>query len=304
MRRALSRFLLNAASKDDRIIFLTGDLGFEVFDEFKLEHPNKYINGGIAESNLVSVATGLASLGFRPIVYSIASFVTARPYEFIKILSSYNGFPITVIGAGGGLTYSSSGATHQALDDVGLMLMLPEVNVLVPSGPEELIACLEWAQESENPTYIRIGKFGEVDIRESRNKIVEFHEIAKGEKIVLLTYGAIAQTCLKACLEVNESFPNSVSIMHFVSLRPLNENNLVSRLSEFEKVFVVEEHWPCNSLYSLVIDLLQKKNIHISVVRIGPSHQHIQETLDSEAAASENGMSKEMIVNRLFQELC
>jgi len=304
MRRALSRFLLDAASRDDRIIFLTGDLGFEVFDEFKLEHPDKYINGGIAESNLVSVATGLSSQGFRPIVYSIASFMTARPYEFIKILSSYNGFPITVIGAGGGLTYSSSGATHQALDDIGLMLMLPNVNVLAPSGPEELIECLEWAQESENPTYIRIGKFGEVDIRESRNKDLEFQEIVKGEKIVLLTYGAISQTCLKACLEANETYPNSVAFLHFISLRPLNGNELASRLSKFDKVFVVEEHWPCNSLYSLVISLLQERDIHLSVVRIGPSHQHIQKTLDSDAVGLENEMSKDLIVKRIVQELC
>jgi transketolase len=101
MRRALNEFLLEEVSVNSKIVFLTGDLGFGIFDEFQNKFPGNYINAGIAESNMVAVACGLASEGFNPIVYSIASFMTARPYEFIQVLSSYNNLPITIIGAGG-----------------------------------------------------------------------------------------------------------------------------------------------------------------------------------------------------------
>ena len=97
MRRGLADFLHERAILDEKLVFLTGDLGFEVFDKFERDFPKRYINAGIAESNMVAVAAGLSSAGFKPIVYSIASFMTSRPYEFTKILASYNNFPITIV---------------------------------------------------------------------------------------------------------------------------------------------------------------------------------------------------------------
>ena len=280
MRRGLADFLHERAILDEKLVFLTGDLGFEVFDKFERDFPKRYINAGIAESNMVAVAAGLSSAGFKPIVYSIASFMTSRPYEFTKILASYNNFPITIVGAGGGLTYSTSGATHQALDDLGLMLMIPNINVFSPSGPKELKWCLEFAQSSRNTSYIRIGKFGEVDLLELSKDILTPKLIIAGQKIAILSYGSTSHDCLSSAQKLNEAEPNSVAFYHFSSLRPINDGSLRDILSKFSKILVVEDHWPIGGLYQIVLNALQDSRQFRMVERLGPSHEYLEEPLD------------------------
>jgi transketolase len=164
MRKALAEILIDTIKNDSRIIFLTGDLGFGVFDELTINFPNNYLNVGIAESNMIAMAAGMAAKGLKPVVYSIASFISSRPYEFTKILAGYNEFPIIFIGAGGGLTYSTSGGTHHSLDDIKLMLGIPGIEVYTPSGPIELKNSFQRALSANKSAYIRIGKFGENDL--------------------------------------------------------------------------------------------------------------------------------------------
>ena len=118
MRRAFADSFTKAAKADPSIAFITGDLGFQVFDEFEKEFPGRYINAGVAEAQMIYTAAGMAVEGYRPIAYSIASFATGRPFEQIRYCIAYPKLPVMLVGAGRGYLYSTSGVSHHEGDEL------------------------------------------------------------------------------------------------------------------------------------------------------------------------------------------
>src|ERR1700751_4301824 len=118
MRGAFVRALTELAERDSRIVLLTGDLGFMALEPFASKFPERFINVGVAEQNMVGLATGLAEAGFTPYVYSIATFASMRGYEFIRNGPVQHGLPVRIVGIGGGVDYGHNGLSHYALEDV------------------------------------------------------------------------------------------------------------------------------------------------------------------------------------------
>ncbi len=129
MRTAVIQTLISLASRDDRILLLTGDLGFMVLEPFAARFPDRFFNVGVAEQNMVGLATGLAEAGFIPFVYSIATFITMRPYEFIRNGPILQHLPVRFLGVGGGFEYGPAGPTHHALEDLAVMRTQPGLTV-------------------------------------------------------------------------------------------------------------------------------------------------------------------------------
>ena len=125
MRKAFIKKLIELAQRDQRIYLLTGDLGFFVVEPFAERFPERFINAGVAEQNMMGMATGMAESGLIPFVYSIATFATLRPYEFIRNGPVLNNLPVKIVGIGGGVEYSHHGPTHFGLDDVGALRVQP-----------------------------------------------------------------------------------------------------------------------------------------------------------------------------------
>src|SRR3954468_1576453 len=121
MRGAFATTLTELAARDRRIVLLTGDLGYMALEPFAEQHPDRFFNVGVAEQNMVGLATGLAEAGFVPFVYSIVTFATLRPYEFIRNGPVLHGLPVRVVGVGGGFEYGHAGPTHHGLEDVGVL---------------------------------------------------------------------------------------------------------------------------------------------------------------------------------------
>src|SRR5829696_4605298 len=121
MRAAFSRELVQAAVSDERLVLLTGDHGYALFDEFRKRCSGQYINCGVAEQNMVGVAAGLAKAGFRPVVYGLSAFVPMRVLEQIKMDICYQSLPVMLVGDGAGVVYSSLGASHQCAEDVAAL---------------------------------------------------------------------------------------------------------------------------------------------------------------------------------------
>src|SRR3989338_5271951 len=138
MRHAFAETLTRLAAEDPQLVFLTGDMGFQMFDEFKRRYGPRYVNVGVAEAQLINAAAGLALEGWRPVAYSIASFLTARPFEQIRVSVNYHNLPVLIVGAGGGYAYAASGVTHHAADDLALMAVLPNMRVVAPGDPNEV----------------------------------------------------------------------------------------------------------------------------------------------------------------------
>ena len=127
MRQAFIHTLGALAAHDRNVLLLTGDLGFKVFDEFRAKYPKQFFNAGVAESNMIGFAAGLSLEGKIPFTYSIATFLTMRPFEHIRNDICFHKANVKLVGVGGGFSYGPNGATHHALNDVALMRILPEI---------------------------------------------------------------------------------------------------------------------------------------------------------------------------------
>src|SRR6478672_10951046 len=133
MRAAFARTLTELAERDPRVLLLTGDLGYMALEPFADAHPERFFNVGVAEQNMVGIATGLAEAGFVPFVYSITTFATLRPYEFIRNAPVLHDLPVRIAGVGGGFEYGHAGHTHHGLEDVGVTRLQPGLTVVAPA---------------------------------------------------------------------------------------------------------------------------------------------------------------------------
>lgn len=291
MRRALAEELESIASIDKSLVFITADLGFGVFDSFKQRFPDRYINVGIAEAGMVGLAAGLSKEGFTPVIYSIASFMNSRAYEQIRVLAGYNECKMIIVGAGGGLTYSKSGPTHHALEDLGLALLIPTLNVAAPAGPDELKSVLRKAVASTQSTYIQIGKFGEKDV-----DTLESVGIAstRSENLVISTGGASQIVSEARRLETG-----LFDWHHLTYLRPLDTRVICDVIRGRKKILIVEESWENAGVYSELVLFLQRNEILTRVTRLGPPSRFIVENLNLGIMQSELGYSAEHLISNL-----
>ncbi|WP_175797484.1 transketolase family protein [Burkholderia ambifaria] len=158
MRDAFSDAIVGAARQDPKVLLLTGDHGYALFDAFRKACPDQYINCGIAEQNMVGVAAGLAKAGFKPIVYGLAAFVPIRVLEQIKIDVCYENLPVTFIGDGAGVVYAQLGTSHQSTEDIAALRAVPQLSIYSPADRFELTACMRDISARQTPAYLRMGK--------------------------------------------------------------------------------------------------------------------------------------------------
>src|SRR5262249_9760747 len=155
---AFSNSLVQAAVADSRVLLLTGDHGYALFDEFRRVCPGQYINAGVAEQNMVGVAAGLAKGGFRPVVYGLSAFVPMRVLEQIKLDVCYEQLPVMFIGDGAGVVYGHLGTSHQSTEDVAALRALPHMSILSPADADEMKSAMDLAFQGGGPAYMRMGK--------------------------------------------------------------------------------------------------------------------------------------------------
>jgi transketolase len=270
MRRAFAETLNQLASENPRIIFLTGDLGFQVFDSFRERFGPRYVNVGVAEAQMVCAAAGLALEGWRPITYSIASFMTARAFEQIRVSVCYPQLPVLIVGAGGGYGYASSGVTHHAADDLALMSVLPGMTVIAPGDPNEVAQLLPQAMRLPGPAYFRIMGVGEPWLDTDAPIILgRARELRKGDRIAILCTGDISSIVMKAVdtLEPEKIFP---AVYNIHTVKPLDSAGLDQIAERVEMIIVVEEHVPLGGLGAAVSAWMARNEKKTRLVRLGP----------------------------------
>src|SRR3989338_10163182 len=154
MRKTFINTLTELARKDKYIMLLTGDLGYSVFEDFAKEFPGRFINCGVMEQSMISIAAGLALSGKKPYVYSIIPFATMRPFEQIRNDICYQNLNVKIIGVGTGFAYGPLASTHYAIEDIAILKSLPNIAVLSPADSVETKALVLQSYEQKIPTYI------------------------------------------------------------------------------------------------------------------------------------------------------
>jgi transketolase len=241
MRTILSNALVEQANDPD-FVFLTGDLGYMALEPVQEAAGPRFINAGVAEQNMVSVAAGLAREGLRPWVYSIAPFVFARPFEQIRNDVCLHDLPVTLVGNGGGYAYGVMGATHHAIEDYGVLLTLPNMTAYVPAFGADVNWAISRIAASGHPAYLRLGRDEKPAALELPPPAV-WRNVLPGGGPVMVIVGPLAGGIIDALMRQPEATRPSVWVV--VEL-PVSANDLPDELLRDLRraghLVVVEEH--------------------------------------------------------------
>ncbi len=251
MRNTLIANLTAAAGKDDRIFLVVGDLGYSVIEDFAEAFPNRYLNAGVSEQNMVSVAAGLAREGYKVFAYSIGNFATLRCLEQIRNDVCYHKLPVTMISIGGGFMYGSLGATHHATEDIAVMRALPNMSVYVPFSKAIMPKVLDEVLGGEAPAYIRIGREGAAPEQIEGDGLVRIRgKNGDMSETAFITVGKITDDLLA------EAKKQQADVYALYRVKPLPEQAVKALVSSYRQVCVVEDHQRAGGAFSALSECI------------------------------------------------
>lgn len=274
MRAAFIRVLTDLAEMDERILLLTGDLGFMALEPFPDRFPGRFLNVGVAEQNMIGLAVGLAEAGYIPFTYSIVTFATLRPYEFIRNGPVHHRLPVRIIGMGGGFEYGHAGSTHHGVEDIAVMRAQAGLRVIAPADPEQAATALRATWDLPGPTYLRLGKNDHAIVPglEGRFRLGRVEHAREGDDLAIVSLGAISVEAAAAA-EALADEGIECRLVVVASVNPAPVDDLAEALAPFRTVLTVEAHSVVGGLGSLVCEVVAERQLGCRVVRCGVRSQ-------------------------------
>jgi len=259
MRNTFAQTFYEAAKLDQRLAVVVADISpAGSMQKFRDEFPDRFVNTGVAEQVMIGMCAGMALRGLRPFAYTIATFTLFRPFEFVRDDLCYQNVPVTIVGIGGGVTYSTLGGTHHAMEDVAVAAAIPNMTVIAPCDPAETRAATLWcAGQTRGPVYLRLGKAGEPDFTSKAPEPWEFGKLRylkRGRDVCILTYGPIMKVAV-GLADLFEKAGKTVSVVSVHTLKPLDRDGIAEALNTHRQVVVIEELVPRGSLAGQVKEI-------------------------------------------------
>lgn len=269
MRAQFAKALVDLAEADDRVVLLTGDLGFTVLEPFAERFPDRFFNVGVAEQNMIGMATGLAEAGLIPFTYSIATFASLRPYEFIRNGPVLHRLPVRMVGVGGGLDYGYNGVTHYALEDVGVLRLQKDLTIVVPADPHQARAALEATAETPGPVYFRVGKEAQpIPGLDGQFELGRTAVIGDGSDVVLVALGPAARQAVEAGAILAER-GIAAKVVVVSSINPTPESDLAELLADAPLAVSVESHYAVGGIGTILAELIAGAGLGTRLIRCG-----------------------------------
>lgn len=276
MRDAFTRVLMREAAANDRLTLVTGDLGFGVLRPFWEAYPKQFINAGIAEQALTSLAAGLSRTGRTVITYSIGNFPTLRCIEQIRNDCAYHGADVKIVCVGGGFVYGSLGMSHHATEDMSIMRALPGVTVFTPGDPAEVEAVVPVMLRTPGTCYLRLGRGGEKTVHPAP---IEGWQVPKaltlrsGTDVAICSAGGIlTQTAQAAELLCQRGI--SAEVVTFPCLKPIDREKIAELTRRFRHIVTVEEHSIVGGVGSAVCEAAGEIGGSARIHRIGMADEY------------------------------
>lgn len=252
MRDSFARTMYDVAHKTKDVFIVVADISpAGSMAPFRKDFPDRFINVGVAEQSMIGLCAGLALRGCRPFAYTIATFAIYRPFEQVRVDVCYHNLPVTIVGIGGGISYSTLGGTHHAQEDVAIMSALPNMTVMAPCDAAETAAATWAAVERNGPVYLRLGKAGEPDLTSNAVDPYVFGKIRRlrqGRDVCILSYGPITKMAFDAAEIIEKQSGATVAVTSVHTLKPLDREGIAHVLQSFSTVVVLEEHSPQGGL--------------------------------------------------------
>ena len=304
MRKIFFQTLKEEFQKDRNLFLLFGDLGVKFFDVFKNVDAQRAINVGVAESNMVGLAAGLALAGKNVYCYSIIPFLIMRTFERIRIDLCFNNLNVKLLGAGGGLVYGVEGATHHAIEDIAIMRALPNMTVVAPGDAKEAEALAKVSVSHQGPLYIRFGRDSDPIIHQKDIdfKIGKGIVVKQGKDICLLTGGTMLYTA-KIVSEILEKQGLNITLISMPFIKPIDKELIQDCSRTFKALFTLEEHNVIGGLGGAVAEVLAEAKYGKFFKRIGIEDRYSFPIIGGPDYLREKlGLSPETVAENILKE--
>jgi transketolase len=251
MRNTFAEALYQEATRNPDVYIVVADISpAGSMSKFSAQYPERFINVGVAEQSMIGICAGLALKGCQPFAYTIATFSLYRPFEMVRDDLCYQNLPVTVVGMGAGVIYSTLGGTHHTMEDIAIAGALPNMQVVAPCDPAECTEATRWcARQKNGPVYLRIGKAGEPDLTKDAEPWVfgKLRYLRRGSDVCILSYGVITKMAAALADRLRDA-GKSVSLVSAHTVKPLDREGIAAALRHHKHVIVVEEHVPQGGL--------------------------------------------------------
>lgn len=257
-REAYGNALVAVGAKNKNIVVLDADLSKSTkTNVFKEQFPDRFFNVGIAEQNLISVGAGLAAAGKIPFVSSFAMFATGRAFEQIRNAVCYPKLNVKVCATHAGITVGEDGATHQSLEDIACMRVLPNMTVVVPADEAETTSVIEWAANYQGPVYVRLGRAGVDDTTPAGYQFVpgKSQTLVEGADLTIIACGALVGPAVEGAKELAQA-GISARVINMASIKPIDKDAIVKAAQETGAILTAEEHNVLGGLGSAVAEVV------------------------------------------------
>ena len=265
-RNAYGAKLAKLIVENDRVVVLDADLTKSTKTaDAKKACPERHFNAGIAECNMLGMAAGLAASGKIAFASSFAVFATGRAFEIIRNSICYPKLNVKICATHAGLSVGEDGASHQSIEDVGIMRTLPNMRIFVPCDQYETEAVIDYVAKIDGPCYVRLGR-GKVDDVYNENSSFNFEKVdilRKGKDVVLFAMGLMVQEALKAAEEID------ATVVNVSTIKPIDEESIKTLLQEHKVAYALEEHNIYGGLFSAISEVKAKTNIATPIYPIG-----------------------------------
>jgi len=270
MRDQFIKTLSDLARNDPRIVLITGDLGFGVFDDYIKNFPKQFINAGVSEQNMTLLATGMALEGYITFTYSIANFPTLRCLEMIRNDAAYHDANVKIISIGGGFSYGSLGISHHATEDLSIMRSIPNLTCLSPSSLWEVAEATKALIDTPGTCFLRLDK--DQGYNNSKNKftIGKPRQVKEGDDIVFFVTGGIISEVIDSVEILKEKHGLSCSVFSVHTIKPLEIDSIIEAVAKHKLIVSVEENTIIGGLGSLILEALSDNDVYPKkLLRIG-----------------------------------
>ena len=302
MRAALIRTLIDLARENERIFLLVGDVGYSLVEPFAQEFPDRFVNIGIAEQNMIGIASGLALCGKIVFTYSIANFPTLRCLEQIRNDVCYHNANVKIVSSGGGLAYGSLGATHHVTEDLAIMRALPNMTVVAPGDPVEAALATQAIAEWAGPCYLRLAKTGDPIAHQATPdfQIGKATKLREGRDVTLIATGGMLYNTIQAAEQLaQQGFQSRVLGMH--TIKPLDTEAVLSAATETSIIVTIEEHSVIGGLGGAVAEILAELgDSHIKFKRMGLNDSFCSQVGSQEYLRKTYSLSIEGVVSTVI----
>lgn len=266
MRKHFSAHIEKLAIANDDVVFVTGDLGYNALENLAAQMGDRFINAGVAEQNMIGIAAGMASTGFRVICYSIAPFVVYRCLEQIRNDVCFHDLPVFIVGNGGGYGYGIMGSSHHCIEDIACLSGLPNMRCYAPGFVEDMNACIDEMFTRRKPAYLRLGLGKNLPSQYRLTDYGTAPATQHGAGLTVIAQSPVANNMLAALVDNTHASHVDVFTINRMPLSSLPAE-IAASIEKTKNVLTIEEHIAVGGLGSAVALQTQLAGLHVKKFR-------------------------------------